>query len=172
MRRLHLLRHGKSSWDEAGLADHDRPLAKRGRHAADLIADHIRERAIAPDVVLCSSSRRTRETLDRIQRALPPGTPVEIECELYAASAERLLARVRRLPDEVVSAMLIGHNPGLQLLALELAARGAELERMGHKFPTAALATLDITSEGWGRLGAGDAELVGYVRPRDLEPGR
>jgi phosphohistidine phosphatase len=167
--RLHLLRHAKSSWDDEGLADHDRPLAKRGRRAAQLIADHIREKAMAPDVVLCSSSLRTRETLDRIARSLPPATPVEVEAELYAASAERLLARIRALPDEVGSAMVIGHNPGLQLLALELVGGGgSELARLREKFPTAALATLDLPSGRWSRIAPGEAELVAYVRPRDL----
>ena len=169
VRRLYLLRHAKSSWDEAELVDHDRPLAKRGRRAAELIADHIREQAIAPDVVLCSSSRRTRETLDRIERALPEGTRVEVERALYAASAGELVERLRLLPDGVGSAMLIGHNPGLQMLAIGLAARGAELGRLRTKFPTAALATLDIPNAEWRRLGTGDAELAAYVRPRDLE---
>ena len=166
--RLHLLRHGKSSWDDDGLDDHDRPLAARGRRGAELIADHMRAEAIAPDIVLCSSSRRTRETLDRLGHALPAGTRVEIEAALYAASAEELLARLRILSADVGSALVIGHNPGLRDLALELAAPGPALELLREKFPTAALATLELPTGDWGLLGSGDAELVAYVRPRDL----
>jgi phosphohistidine phosphatase len=166
--RVYLLRHAKSSWKEPGLADHDRPLSGRGRRGAALIADHIREQSIAPDVVLCSSSRRTRETLERIEASLPPGTDTEIERELYGASAERLLRRLRALPNDIGSAMLIGHNPGLQLLALELAAGGADLDPLRSKFPTAALATLEVPGEGWRGLQPGVAELVAYVRPRNL----
>jgi phosphohistidine phosphatase len=167
--RLYLLRHAKSSWKEAGLADHDRPLKKRGRRAAELIAGHIREQAIAPDIVLCSSSRRTRETLEHIEPALPPDTAVEIERDLYGASAGGLLERLQKLPDDVESALLIGHNPGLQVLALDLAATGDELEPLREKFPTAALATVDVGGRSWSGLRPDAAELVAYVRPRDLD---
>jgi phosphohistidine phosphatase len=168
--RLYLLRHAKSSWDDPALADHDRPLAKRGRRAAKLIATHIRDEGIAPDLVLCSSSRRTRETLERIERALPRDTTTEIEEELYGATAEHLLGRLRELPGEVESALLIGHNPALQTLALDLAARGEGLELLRAKFPTAALATVELPGGAWAELNPGDGELVAYVRPRDLGP--
>jgi phosphohistidine phosphatase len=88
--------------------------------------------------------------------------------ELYAASAEELLERLRALPEDVGSMMLIGHNPGLHDLALNLASRGTGLEQLREKFPTAALATLVIAGESWTTLSPGDAELAGYVMPRRL----
>jgi phosphohistidine phosphatase len=110
MKRLYLLRHAKSSWKDTSLPDHDRPLAGRGRRAAKAIARHMREQGIEPDLVLCSSARRARETLDRMEPAV--GTPaVRVEPDLYAASARALLERLRSVLDTVESVMLIGHNP-------------------------------------------------------------
>ena len=86
-KRIHLLRRAKSSWDDPDLADHERPLAPRGRKAAKRMARHLEEAGVRPDLVLCSSSTRTRQTLERVAPALPDGVPVELEDGLYAASA-------------------------------------------------------------------------------------
>ena|SRR5436190_2043923 len=165
-RTLYLLRHAKSSWDDPTLADHERPLAPRGRRDAKRIAEHLRRLGHEPQLILCSSAVRTRETVELMQPALTVST-VQVEEELYAASTDGLLARVRLVPDEVTSVMLIGHNPGLQLLALLLASGGDGLERLREKFPTAALATLELPS-GWTGLGAGGATLADYVIPKQL----
>src|SRR5579864_3364127 len=102
-KHLHLLRHAKSSWDQPGLADHDRPLAPRGRRAAEAIARHLRASGVAPALILCSSARRAQETLARLGLS---GT-VSIERGLYGASSEALLERLRAVPDEVPSALVI-----------------------------------------------------------------
>ena len=168
MRRLYLLRHAKSSWKDPDLADPDRPLARRGRRASKAIAGYLREQDIAPELVLCSSARRTRETLERLEPAL--GSPtVRIEPELYAASASALLERLRRVPDAVGSVMLIGHNPGMQDLALDVARPAPAVRELELKFPTAALATLVLQAASWRALDRGTAELVDFVRSRDLE---
>jgi phosphohistidine phosphatase len=148
------------------LADDERPLAPRGRRDAKRIAKHLRRLGCEPELVLCSSAARTRETLGLIRRAVATST-VLIEDELYAAGAEELLARIRRVPDAVTSVMLIGHNPGLQQLALALASTGDELERLEAKFPTAALATLSL-EKAWSRLKPSDATLAAYVVPKQL----
>jgi phosphohistidine phosphatase len=169
VRRLYLLRHAKSSWNDATLEDHERPLAGRGRRAAKLMAKHLRAEGVCPEIVLCSSAVRTRETLDRLRPALGDATRVEIERELYAASAEALLGRLRRLPPDVESAMLIGHNPGLEELALSLAKGGERRDELAAKYPTAALATLSFEGEDWADLEPGGAQLEAYVKPRELE---
>ena len=173
MKRLYLLRHAKSSWDAPALADHDRPLAPRGRRAAEAIAQHLRNEGIAPELVLCSPSARTRQTLTAIARGLGEKADVRLESELYAASAATLLELLHELPDEVSSVMLIGHNPGIQDLAVSLAGGGPAIERMRSKFPTAALATLEL-SGSWSELAPERAELVAFVKPKDLPstPGR
>jgi phosphohistidine phosphatase len=167
MRFVYLLRHAKSSW-KSGVPDHERPLSGRGRRAAKAIRRYLREEGIEPGLVLCSTARRARETLERIEPAL--GTPaVRIEEELYGASSDALLRRLRSVPDDVRSVMLIGHNPGLQLLALELARPAVELRGLEAKYPTAALVTLAFPGPSWHLIEPGTAELVGVVRPRDLE---
>ncbi len=172
MRTLYLLRHAKSSWDDPTLGDHERPLATRGVGATPYIADHMRDARIAPDVLLCSSARRTRETLDLLGDAIPADCEVHIEDGLYGASADALLDRLRALPDTTHRAMLIGHNPALQRLAWLLAHSGAKLSRLNRKFPTAALATLEAPIDGWSDLSRGSAELTGFVRPKDLRAPR
>ena len=167
MKRLFLLRHAKSSWDDPGLDDHDRPLAPRGRRASALIAQHLARERIGPVLVLCSSAKRTRETLERVVPVLDP-VDVRIERELYGASSEQLLQRLRGVSDEVVSVILVGHQPAIQELALHLAGEGSELEQMRAKFPTAALATLTFAGE-WSELGHGSAELIAYVKPKQLK---
>jgi phosphohistidine phosphatase len=168
MKRLYLLRHAKSSWKDTSLPDHDRPLAGRGRRAAKAIARHMREHGIEPELVLCSTARRARETLERIEPALDTRA-VQVEPDLYAASAHALLARLRSIPDTVESVMVIGHNPGLQELALELARPASAVSELATKYPTAALATLAFRASSWQELDRDTAELVELVRPRDLE---
>ena len=169
MKRLYLLRHAKSSWDDPELADRDRPLAPRGRRAVALVAAHLRRERVSPELVLCSSALRTRQTLASILPALEGDVEVRVENVLYAAGVDDLLARLRSVPESVDSVMLIGHNPGLQELALTLAADDSTLERVRERFPTGALATLVFREATWSALGAGDAVLAGYVVPRELE---
>ena len=164
--RLYLLRHAKSSWADPGLADHDRPLAPRGRRASKVIGRHLREQGIEPELVLCSSARRARETLERLGLAR---RGAHVEPGLYGADAGTLLARLHEVPAAVPSVMLIGHNPGLQDLALLLSRPGPDVRELEAKFPTAALAIFALPGPGWRTLDRGTAELIEFVRPRDLE---
>ena len=168
LKTLYLLRHAKSSWAESDVADHDRPLAPRGRRAAKKVANHLHQRGVSPAMVLCSSASRSQETLALVVPALRRKPTIQVDDDLYAAPAEALLQCLRRVPDVIRSVMLIGHNPGLQDLALTLAGRGAELDRLKQGFPTAALVTLSIPAGSWSGLGPGDAELVDYVLPQEL----
>ena len=165
-KRLFVLRHAKSSWDDPGLEDHDRPLASRGRRACKVMAEHLRTNAIEPDLVLCSSARRTRETLEGVA---PTGQHM-IESELFSASTGDLVDRLHRVPDDIGSVMLIGHNPEVQMLALRLARNdGASAERgaLERKFPTGALATLTFEC-AWSELGPGAARLTAFITPKEL----
>jgi phosphohistidine phosphatase len=167
MHTLYLLRHAKSSWADPTLLDHERPLAPRGRRDAKRIATHLAQLGIEPELVLCSTAARTRETLELVRPALGAAT-VSLESELYAASAETLLERLHAVPEEVASVMLIGHNPGLEGLGLLLASGGPELGRLETKFPTAALATLTLPTATWQRLSTADAVLAAYAVPKEL----
>ena len=117
--------------------------------------------------MLCSAAARARETLEGIAPALGDDTEIAVEAELYGAGAEQLLERLREIPANVRSAMLIGHNPAIEDLALGLAGAGDELDRLARKFPTGALATLGFDAT-WAELRSGSAELIAFVRPKDL----
>jgi phosphohistidine phosphatase len=169
VRTVILLRHGKSSWSDSTVADIDRPLAPRGERASKRIAKYMRRKRLRPELVLCSPSLRTRQTLEAIEPSLGKNCSVELVPQLYAASEPELLERLQALPESVNSVMLIGHNPGLQDLALVLASRGADVPRLEEKFPTGGLATLVVQTESWAALGPGVAELVDYVVPRQLD---
>jgi len=165
---LHILRHAKSSWDEPAPDDRLRPLASRGIRNAQRMAGHLEQAGVRPGLVLCSSALRTRQTLELVRPALgDPGTL--IEDGLYAASAGELLDRLRRLPAAVGSAMLIGHNPGLQELVLLRAMASPELGVIEVKFPTCALASLDSGAVGWAELDTESARLTGYTTARSLD---
>jgi phosphohistidine phosphatase len=163
---LYLLRHAKSSWDDPRLADHERPLAPRGRRACARLCAHVAAERIVPTLVICSSAARARETLARIEPALA-GPHVEVEDGLYAASAATLLSRLKQIDDDVETVMVVAHNPGLHELALGLARSPG---RLAEGFPTGALATLDNPGP-WRELVPGSAELLDYVVPRELERG-
>jgi len=116
--------------------------------------------------VLCSPAIRARQTLARVRRAL--GDPkVSFDEALYAADADELLERLRAVPAGVETVLVVGHNPGLQDLALELASTGAGLGRLREKLPTGGLATLAFEGT-WQDLAPGKARLVGFIAPRDL----
>lgn len=123
-----------------------------------------------PALVLCSPALRARETLEPLHERLPEGARVRVEKPLYLASAARLLARLRRLPDAERDVLLIGHDPGLHDLALALArpGRSAALTRLREKLPTGALVAFELELPHWRALAPGTARLVRFDRPRDL----
>jgi phosphohistidine phosphatase len=167
MPTLLLLRHLKSSWDDQSLADHDRPLSARGVRDGGRVAAHLQSLKARVELVFCSSAVRTRQTLELVRPALGDAQ-VEIEEQLYGASADTLLARLQGIPDSVGSALMIGHNPGMQDLALSLAAPGPIRSAVVAKFPTGALATVAVPHHSWLHLDQGTARLVGYTVPKDL----
>lgn len=169
-RAIHLLRHAKSSWDDSGLADLQRPLAPRGRKATAALHRHMEEKGICPDLILCSPARRARQTLEGIAGTLE-GVPVRVEEGIYFGGGPGVLRLLRTLPGSCASAMVIGHNPTLEELAMELldpdAAHDPSLRRMSYKYPTGALATLEGPA-AWSDLEPGRCRLISFVRPRDL----
>jgi phosphohistidine phosphatase len=166
-RTLWLLRHAKSSWDDPELDDRERPLARRGVRAAALMGSYLEAERIRPELVLCSSALRTRETLAAVLPAFGPDVVVRIEPSVYTFDATQLLAVLRET--DAGSVFLVGHNPAMQDLALLLAARGERLEDVAEKFPTGALAEIAFPDAAWSDLGEGAGELTRFVTPRELE---
>jgi phosphohistidine phosphatase len=164
MHQLLLLRHAKSSWEDASLADRDRALNARGRRAAVAMRQAMRELGLAPDLVLVSPSKRTMETMGLLEPW--DDTPlIEPLNELYLAGAPLLLETVRAV-------LMIGHNPGLHDFALALsdpeASAARPLRDVRDGFPTGALAEFSVICP-WARLDAGGARLLRFLTPKMLD---
>lgn len=166
--RLWLLRHAKSSWGDPGVEDRDRPLAPRGDRAADGMRDFMAAQRIRPALVLCSSALRTRQTLARVLPGLGPELEVRVESSLYTFGAASLLERLRVVPEDVASVMVIGHNPAIHELAVMLARRGDRLDELAQKYPTGALAEIELPVSSWHEVGDRSGELTRFVVPREL----
>jgi phosphohistidine phosphatase len=171
MNELSLLRHAKAVPQEEGGADRDRPLEQRGRRAAQAVAQWIAEHRLEPQLVLCSPALRTRQTLDLVAAAFRHPPKLVIDEELYLADARALLARLRRVPAETGSVLLVGHNPGFHELAVFLSdvAHGPLMARLGG-FPTGALARFEVAT-GWAALERKTARLAALVLPKELTRG-
>jgi phosphohistidine phosphatase len=163
-----LLRHAKSDWPD--VADHARPLAKRGRRDAPAVGRWLREHGYLPDVVVCSTARRTRQTWELIAPALGGSPSVTFEPRAYDASALTLLYLAQELPSHYRAALLIGHNPAVSELANSLVRRPAEDDAPPPprlSFPTAAVAVLEFTGD-WPALAPAQARLEAFTAPADL----
>ena len=164
LKTLYILRHAKAAPEDREGGDAERPLTKHGRKAAAAMGDYLAGLQPAPRLVLCSSSRRTRETLDEVLPAFEREPQFVFEDALYLASASRLLDRLQRLPEQTDSVLLIGHNPGLHQLAAALASEPAAL---AESFPTAALAVLRVGGR-WPALRLHQAKLIDFKTPKSL----
>jgi phosphohistidine phosphatase len=170
MLTLSLLRHAKSSWDNPGAKDFDRPLAKRGETAAPRMGAFMGKHGIAPELILCSPAVRARQTLDLVLPHLA-GTPtVEYEEAFYLAAPTVLLGRVRKIGAKVHHVMIVGHDPGMQELAMGLSGTGdAEtLAALAHKFPTAGLAVIRFKAREWSKIGPAKGHLELLMTPKAL----
>jgi phosphohistidine phosphatase len=170
-RQLLLLRHAKSSRDDLSIPDHERPLSKRGRKAPEAMRHFMRSEDLIPDLVLVSPARRTMETLAALQPWDKP-PPIEAKEELYLATAPGMLQLLRNISDRVRSILLIGHNPGLQDLAVLLVGAhtkaGAVKRALVKAYPTCTLAEFALTVP-WSDIGEGSGKLTRFVTPRELK---
>ncbi|MEL5956455.1 histidine phosphatase family protein [Streptomyces sp. CLV115] len=166
--RLIVLRHAKSARPD-GVPDHQRPLAGRGRRDAPAAGRWLREAHCVPDLVICSTARRTRQTWDLVAAQLDASPEVVFEPRVYEASASALAAVVRDVPERRRTVLLIGHQPGVQDLVLSLVGGGDDevLARARAKFPTSAVAVLVVPS-AWAQLAPGTAALVDFAVPRGI----
>lgn len=168
MKQLLLLRHAKSSWDDPDLGDFDRPLAQRGLQAAKSMGRELVARDWLPDLALVSAALRTRDTWRLVAADLPAHPRVAFADALYDASAADILSQIRQADASSGSLLVVGHNPGLEDLAKQLAGPGSEAKarkRLEEKFPTAALARF-IFEGDWSGLSS--ARLTHCLRPKDL----
>jgi phosphohistidine phosphatase len=168
MLTLSLLRHAKSSWKNPTLPDFDRPLATRGRSDATRMGKAMAAREIAPDLVLCSGARRTRDTLDLVLPELKAEPKVVYEDRLYHASPAAMLDMLRGVGANASQVLLLGHNPELQAFALDLVGSGSKRRRdqMAEKFPTSGLVVMTFPAGLWQDVAVNSGELKLFLTPR------
>ena len=162
MKTLLVLRHAKSSWKEPGLTDHERPLNKRGRRDAPRMGALLRDKNLIPDLIFCSTALRARETAELV--AVHSGYPGEIhyETDLYMASPEVYLRNLLALGDDLQRVMVIGHNPGVEVLV-------SLLTGQNETMPTAALAVLELPIQTWLECSSHiQAAIKNLWRPKEL----
>lgn len=172
MKTVTLFRHAKSGWkDSPEIDDFDRPLAERGIKAARQMGRIIWDYGLRPDLILCSPSVRTRQTLSLAGPEAWDKLPkVVFDDRLYHGDVPTMMKILKSLPEDVAHAMIVGHNPGLQSLAVRLAAaeNGAG-ERLSEKFPTAAIASFTSQAPRWAELSAASGKLRLFITPNMLK---
>jgi phosphohistidine phosphatase len=173
MKRLTLLRHAKSGWDDPVSRDFDRPLNAKGKRAAQIVGQYLRAHGLHFDRVTGSPAVRVVETLEEVASGLGETIAPAWDKRVYLASGVTLLDVVHDTPDAHESLMLVGHNPGLEDLILMLVPDrvGDEVrDQVEEKFPTASIAEIEFDTERWADIKPGSGRLVRFVRPRDLDP--
>ncbi len=169
MKNLFLLRHAKSSWDDAGAADFDRVLNERGRKAAPIVGTYLREQGIKFDLIVCSPAMRTRQTIELVRAASGIDCELLFDERIYAASVNRLLEVVAEIDEHVKTVLLVGHNPGMQELIEALTGEARHV-------PTAALVGIELDVAAWSEAQQGVStprgRLKSFLTPKELQSQR
>lgn len=172
MKILTLLRHAKSGWDDPVQRDFDRPLNRRGRKAARTVGREMQSQGLEFDRVIASPAVRVVETLTDVSDGY--GRPIEPDYDerIYLALTSTLLELVQATDDEVDRLLLVGHNPGLESLAMLLTRDDGEAarEEIAVKYPTATLAQIEFPVDRWAEVHEGGGRIRRFIRPRDLDP--
>jgi phosphohistidine phosphatase len=171
MKTVTIFRHAKSGEkNNPNIEDFERPLSDRGLKAAPKMGAAMRDRKLTPDLILCSSSVRTRQTLElAAPEAWDHPPKVRFLKKLYEASAETLFQSLKQLSDDAGHVMIVGHNPGLQELAALLLPPGSSARRaFNEKLPTAAVASFDFNTERWSNLKLETGKLQLSISPNSL----
>jgi phosphohistidine phosphatase len=168
MRRLLLLRHAKTERAEPGERDRDRKLMERGRADATVIGNYLVRHRLVPDLVLASPALRAQETWAPIAAAFAKTPPVVTDARIYNAGSEALAELIQESSGGIRTLLVIGHNPGLHDLALQLIGSGDVRGRaaLSEKLPTSGLVVIDFASDDWSLLHEHAGRLDRFVSPR------
>lgn len=163
MKTLLVLRHAKSSWNDSGLADHDRPLNERGERDAPRIGDLVRQQRVTPDLIVSSDAVRARMTAEAVAHSAGYAGEIQFENLLYGAAPDDILVVLRAAEPHATIVMIVGHNPGLEALVGHLTGERQDM-------PTAALAQIELPIDRWRDLDESTrGTLVELWRPKELE---
>lgn len=171
MKTLTLLRHAKSGWDAPAARDFDRPLNARGRKAARAMGREMRRLGLGFDLVLASPAARVTETLTELAQGYGAAVDTRFDETIYLAPVDTLLTLVRAVDDGEARLLLVGHNPGMEQLALSLSGAGPLRGEIAAKYPTGALAEIGFDVPHWRDVAPGEGRLARFVRPRELGEG-
>jgi phosphohistidine phosphatase len=171
MLTLSLLRHAKSSWKDPTLPDHDRPLNTRGTTEAPVMGKAMAKHGLDPDLVLCSTARRTRDTLQLVLPELKTEPKIIYEDGLYHGTPAEMLGILHGVGPGVGQVLLVGHNPELQAFALDLIGSGPKLlkDRLETKYPTAGLVVLRFLTGAWKDVAINSGKLELFLTPGDVK---
>ena len=173
MKKLTLLRHAKSGWDDPVARDFDRPLNKRGERAAKVIGTWMRREGLSFDHIIASPAVRVIDTLDQVVTTFGPLGEPTWERRVYLASSATLMDVLRELGTAYDNVLMVGHNPGLEDLILDIVpdVKGDVLrDAVYEKYPTAAVVEMEIDISDWADIDRNSGKLTRYIRPRDLDP--
>lgn len=170
MKTLTLLRHAKSSWNDPIARDFDRPLNSRGRRAAKTIGREMRAQGLTFDRIIASPAVRVMETLADVADGYGRPLDAEFDRRIYLATAEALLELVQKTDDGAAALLIVGHNPGLESLALLLGQKSPLRAEIELKYPTATLCEISLPVENWSQVAEGVGTIARFIRPRDLDP--
>ncbi|MFC4293005.1 SixA phosphatase family protein [Sphingorhabdus arenilitoris] len=172
MKTLTLLRHAKSSWDDPVARDFDRPLNKKGERAARVMGQYMRSEKLVFDHVVASPAIRVIETIDHVGSGYGKRIEPKWERRIYLASSATLMDVLREMDDGLDHILMLGHNPGMEDLILDLVPEqdGDLRASVYAKYPTAALAQIAIDIDHWAEIDRGTGSLKRFIRPRDLDP--
>jgi phosphohistidine phosphatase len=178
MKTMILMRHAKSDRSDLDCEDHDRPLSKRGEADSVRMGEWLREAGFSPKVILCSTATRAKATLDLMRPALPAGVKIRLRRPLYMAVPREILAEAAKVPEDTDPLLILGHNPGLSHLASWLVGQQAgrpdarkALASLRKKFPTGAIAVIELPIESWSELDGERGILRNFVTPRQVAEG-
>lgn len=171
MKTLTLLRHAKSGWDAPAARDFDRSLNARGRKAARAMGREMRRLGLGFDQVLASPAARVTETLTELAQGYGHAVDTSFDETIYLAPVETLLALVRSADDADDRLLLVGHNPGMEQLALLLSAEDPLRDEIAVKYPTGALTEIGFEAARWHDIAPGEGRLARFIRPRELAEG-
>ena len=162
MKKIFLMRHAKSSWKDSNIPDHDRPLKKKGEKDAKAMGKMLKSKKLSPDVILCSSAERAKQTAALFKDAISFDEKIELDDKLYMAEISDLITAIKKAPKKAKSVMVIGHNPGLEALLQTLTGKV-------ETFPTSAIAYISVPIDEWSDLSVEvDGKLKKLWRPKDL----
>lgn len=162
MKNLLLMRHAKSSWDDESQPDHERPLNSRGERDAPRMGKLLKKQKLLPDLIVSSSARRAADTAELLAQGCKYKGEIALEADLYHAAGDDWERVIRKLPSKIETALLIGHNPSIEVFQ-------EHLTGIAERFPTAAIAWLVLDADDWSQLGSASIELRIVWCPKELD---